>query len=95
VSFLNLDPLPLARKRKVTAVDPPDVVTTGVDEFEFQVVRRCIAAYVKRELVVGRKVEGQCTACAGISGDAREVEVETEGLPLKALDRSERRPDAV
>jgi hypothetical protein len=57
-------------------VDPPDVLAACIDELEFQIVYRRIAAHVKRELVVGRKVDRQRATYAGIAGDAREVEIE-------------------
>src|SRR5262249_3060951 len=54
LAFLDLDLLPFAWERKVTVVDPPDILAACIDELEFQVVHRRVATHVKRELVVGR-----------------------------------------
>src|SRR5262245_5182245 len=81
LTFLDLDLLPLAWERKVTVAGPPDVLTARVDELEFQIVHRRLATYVKRELVVGRKVDRQRPMYAGIAGVAGKVEIEAQGLP--------------
>ena len=95
LALLDLDLLPLAWEHKITVVDPPDVLAAGIDELEFQIVCRRIATHVKRELVVGRKVDSQGTTYAGIAGDARDIEIEAQGLPGATFDRSECRSDAI
>src|SRR6266498_1087451 len=95
LSFLDLDPLPLTWDCKITVVDPPDILAACIDELEFQVVRRCVAAYVERELVIGWKVDRQGTTRDSIARDARKVEIEAQRLPFETCDCVDRRPDAI
>src|SRR5262249_41593797 len=76
-------------------VDPPDILAACIDELEFQVVHRRVATHVKRELVVGRKVDRQRATYASITGNARKIEIEAQSLPRRTFDCSKRRPHAV
>src|SRR6185295_9289686 len=82
---------PLVRELEILAIDPPDVLAAGIDQFEFQVVHRRLAADAEGDLPVGGQLDGEGLARHGIAGAAVEIEVEAEG----AFVRGEIERDAV
>src|SRR6185436_1609924 len=81
LSFLRRQRCELTRKFEVAAVHPPDVV--AANQFEFERLDRCIAANLKRELIVRRReVETDLAARDRVPAVSVKIEVEAIDLAL-------------
>ena len=83
--------LPLVGKNEVWVVDPPHVVALRIGKLELERVVRRFAAHAEAELVVGRIVDRQRSAHRGVSGNAMEIEIETERVAIVIVDAAQRR----
>ncbi len=75
----NAYPLPVARPLDVALDVPPHVLAAGVDQLEFEGVRRKLTAHPEGELVILREREIQLAPGDRIAATAH-VHVETHGL---------------
>ena len=82
---------PVARNLEALPIDPPDVLSAGIDQLELQIVDRRLAADAERDLPVRRQVEVQGPVGHGVARAAVEVEVELE----RTLVLGQRETDAV
>src|SRR5690606_26182709 len=76
-------------------VHPPDVVASGVDQLELQVVVRRIATQLERVAVVARVLDHQVALDAGMAGNSVEIVVQAQRAALLARDRAQAAADLV
>ncbi len=74
--LLDGDALPIAGPGEVAPHHPPDVVAGGVQQLEFQVVRRRRAPDPEGDLVVGGQVQVEAAPRDGPAGMPLEIELE-------------------
>ena len=95
LSLANPDLSPLARKREIRAIEPPDVVASRVGQLELEIVDRRVGAHVKRDLVIGGQVERQRAVSNRVARGAGEIEIELQRAAIDAVGGMDRCPHAV